>query len=328
MKENSPILSLCIPTNGAVAWVLPVIESIYSQGIDLSLFEVIITDNGKGDGLANAMDRFDYSNLHYFRTESEGFLNQIDAFEKSTGIYCKMLNHRSEMLPGSLDKLISLVLAYQEEKPIIYCAEGTTKSKDILIECDSLNHFIGELSFFVSWSVGVGVWQSDLVGIQKKRVDTMFPHTYFLFELGEKRRYVIWNEKYERMTDDSGKGGYNLFYTFSVSFLDLINHLRVEHRISDRTFVETKKDLFGFLKSLYLTEVILPSRHKFIIEGVRESLCVYYGEKTYVWMILGAWANLPVYFARKIFFFLKIAMKKTGRTLLLIENESFTKNTL
>ena len=45
--NKQPILSLCIPTNGAVEWILPVIDSIYSQGYDNEKFEVVITDNGK-----------------------------------------------------------------------------------------------------------------------------------------------------------------------------------------------------------------------------------------------------------------------------------------
>ena len=42
---NGLLLSICIPTNGASQWVLPCLDAIYSQGIDKSLFEVVITDN-------------------------------------------------------------------------------------------------------------------------------------------------------------------------------------------------------------------------------------------------------------------------------------------
>ena len=312
MKEDNPILSLCIPTNGVAAWVLPAVESIYSQGIDDSLFEVVITDNGKDSDLSEAIAKRQYTNLHYYRTESKGFLNQIDAFEKSSGVFCKMLNHRSKMLPGSIEKLISLVRRYQEEKPIIYCAEGHTKSKDTVIECDSLDGFVREMSYFVSWSAGVGVWQSDLTGIRARAIDPMFPHTVFLFELREKNCYVIWNEKYEEMANDTGKGGYNLFYTFGVSFLDLLNSLRIESRLIDRTFIEIKKDLFGFLKSLYLNEVILPTRHTFIIKRVRESINVYYGRFDYYLMVFSALMKLPYHSLSQWYRSLKRCLKKLG----------------
>ena len=43
------LLSLCIPTNGISEWVFPVLDSIYNQKVDDSLFEVIVTDNGNNE---------------------------------------------------------------------------------------------------------------------------------------------------------------------------------------------------------------------------------------------------------------------------------------
>ncbi|MCR5757842.1 MAG: hypothetical protein K6F95_08040 [Selenomonas sp.] len=38
------LLSLCIPTNGIIELVFPVLDSIYAQGEDESLFEVVVCD--------------------------------------------------------------------------------------------------------------------------------------------------------------------------------------------------------------------------------------------------------------------------------------------
>ena len=43
---NKPLVSLCMPTNGVIDWVFPVLDSIYNQNVDIDLFEVVITDNG------------------------------------------------------------------------------------------------------------------------------------------------------------------------------------------------------------------------------------------------------------------------------------------
>ena len=44
---SAPLLSICIPTNGIIELIFPVLESIYSQqNIDTSIFEVIVVDNG------------------------------------------------------------------------------------------------------------------------------------------------------------------------------------------------------------------------------------------------------------------------------------------
>ena len=114
MEEYSPILSLCIPTNGIVEWVVPLIESIYVQNVDNALFEVVITDNGDSEKLSQILSKYEYPNLYYYHTTSKGFTNQINAFEKCNGLFCKMLNHRSRLLPGSIDKMISIIRKYKE----------------------------------------------------------------------------------------------------------------------------------------------------------------------------------------------------------------------
>ena len=295
---DSVLLSLCIPTNGIVKWVIPVIDSIYAQQVDNALFEVVITDNGKADDLSKAIADYSYPNLHYYHTTSEGFTNQIDAFEKCSGMFCKMLNHRSRMLPGSIEKIITLVKRYQESKPILYFAEGNAKGGDI-IECTNVDEFVRSMSYWVSWSAGTGAWKEDIVDLRNREIDKMFPHTIYLFGLRDESKYVIWNEKYEVMADESGKGGYDLYYTFGVIFLDLVNTLRTNGRISLDTFVRVKDDLFIFLRGLYLSEAILPTNRTFILQNIPQSMDVYYGRLYYWKMVIGAWLRLPIAIFRK-----------------------------
>lgn len=40
-------LSLCLPTNGIIKWVFPVLDNIYKQPADPSEWELVVTDNGK-----------------------------------------------------------------------------------------------------------------------------------------------------------------------------------------------------------------------------------------------------------------------------------------
>lgn len=285
MENKEPLLSICIPTNGIVEWVVPVIDSIYSQGVENSLFEVVITDNGEKQDLADAVKKYNYNNFHYYHTASLGFTNQIDAFEKCSGVFCKMLNHRSKMLPGSIEEILKIVRKYQDAKPILYFAEGNAYGGEF-IRCANTDAFVQSLGYWTSWSSGTGAWKDDLKDIRNKMVDKMFPHTVFLFDLREESEYVIWNGKYEVMADDSGKGGYDLFQTFGVGFLDLLNNLRIRMRISQETFIKVKRDLYGFLSSLYVSEVLLPTKHTFIIGNVRQSMNVYYGDFYYKKMVL------------------------------------------
>lgn len=291
--DKQPILSLCIPTNGAVEWILPVIESIYSQGYDTDKFEVVITDNGKDSHLPAHIARMDYPNLRYKQTTDEGFLNLVSCLKEGKGMFCKMINHRSVMLSGSIADMVALVKKYKDSQPIIYCSDGNIKSDGDYVECPNTDVFVRHLSYWCSWSAGIGFWQKDIPQISNIKLNEMFPNASLLFEIREETDYVIWNKKYEQMCDDSGKGGYDLFHTFGVVLPDIIKDLLDRGRISQGTFEIVKKDLFEFLTVLYKNEVILPTRHTFVLKDIKKSMLIYYGIVGYYSMVIKACLKVP-----------------------------------
>ena len=293
--DNQPILSLCIPTNGAVQWVLPVLNSIYNQKYDLSKFEVVITDNGKSSQLASYLKDYDYPNLRYIVTNDEGFLNLVTSLKEGRGLFCKMINHRSVLEPGTIEEMIELVERYKDSQPVIYCSDGNVKGMEV-IECKDLDQFIANLSYWASWSAGIGFWKKDIEKIDSVELDKMFPNASLLLNLRKESSYVIWNKKYEQMGDDAGKGGYDLYDTFAVHFLDIIKGLLVDGRISQQTFNAVKNDLFGFLTILYKNEAILPTKHTFILKDIKKSMQVYYGTSGYYRMVVKAYLMVPYEF--------------------------------
>ena len=297
--DHQIILSLCIPTNGAVEWILPVIESIYAQEYDISQFEVVITDNGKESQLPSYIVKMNYPNLRYKQTDDEGFLNLVTCLKEGKGMFCKMINHRSKLLPGTIKTMIDLVLQYKESQPLIYCSDGVLKNRGEIIDCSTDDDFVRELSYWCSWSAGIGFWQKDLKEIGSIDLNNMFPNTSMLFGCRNESSYVIWNKKYQQMGDETGKGGYDLYKTFGVIFLDIMNSLRINHRITYDTFIKVKKDLFIFLRGLYLSEAILPTNRTFILKNIRQSMNVYYGSNDYIRMVVGAWLRLPIALIKK-----------------------------
>lgn len=298
-EKNNVLLSLCIATDGKVNLVLPAIESIYSQGVDNNLFEVVVTDNGDKDDLETAIKQFSYSNFHYYRTQAVGFTNQITAVEKSTGAFIKLVSHRCRMLPGSIEELISMIEHYKSQKPIVFCGDGYIKSEEI-VDCNNINDFVKVMSFMATWAGGTCVWREDLVNYKSQKINEMFPHTLFLFQLRKESKYVIWNKKITTMVDDRKKGGYNFYHTFAVDFMDIIHELRITNKISIETFLKTKKELFNFLTDTYIIEKVIPSRHKYILSGIKSSMSVHFGALYYYYMILFAYLILPYKVFRKL----------------------------
>lgn len=118
MKQ--PLLSICIPSEGNVKWAIPTIESFYQDEVSFDLYEVVCTDNGKNSDLSEAIKGINYPNFRYYKTTSQGYVNQIDALERSTGLFCKLQNSRNSVMPGMLKELLDLAERYKNERPIIF----------------------------------------------------------------------------------------------------------------------------------------------------------------------------------------------------------------
>lgn len=294
MMNKVPLLSICIPTNGAVDWVLLVLDSIYQQGVDLALFEVVITDNGKKSFLEEIIKSYKYDNLIYIKTEDEGFQNLISALKLANGELRKMLNHRSILLPGVIEEWIFIAKTYKEESPVIYFSDGVLGGKEF-IECHNFNMFVYSLSYYSSWSAGLSIWKRDIENLDITLYDKMFPNTTLLFSNKNKDKYIIWNKKFQQMQDDSGKGGYNLFSTFAIDYLDIINDLRKTKNITDETFLKIKSDLKFFLSEWYFYLIVMKStKYDFYLTNIKKSILIYYTCYTYYWICFMAYLFHPI----------------------------------
>lgn len=203
------------------------------------------------------------------------------------------------MLPGSISDFVSMVEKYVDRKPMIYCANGNANTGEIL-ECKNLDEFVRGLSYWSSWSAGIGFWKQDIHRFDEIELYDLMPNASMIFDVRSESEYVICNQPYMKMKDDSGKGGYDLFQTFAVGYLDIINDLRFKKRISQDSFIKVKDELYFFLSILYLNEVLLPTNHTFIIGDVCRSLSVYYSKYDYYKMVLKSWIKYPYRYLRLV----------------------------
>lgn len=287
MEGQKPILSVCLPTNGATQWVIPTLQSIYSQDVDIFLFEVVITDNGEDSTLPEALKKFDYPNLRYYHTEDKGFLNLVTCLQKGNGVFNKMLNHRMVLGPGMLREMIDVVEMYQDAKPVMYFLNGCLPLPEF-VKCDNLDSFVRNMQYYVSWSAGIGFWDIDRDSLSTIIPNEMFPNTSVLFEHRQHSEYVIWNKEYGKLQEESGKGGYDLFHTFAVVLNDILRNLAERGRITDQTFCNFKNKLYKYLCSLYFLEVLNSDKtvHAYIIKDIKDSMMQYYGKCGYYWMVV------------------------------------------
>ena len=108
---NKPLVSLCMPTNGVIDWVFPVLESIYNQNVNNELFEVVITDNGNNTEFKKSIKEYlqTHINIVYAETQALPFVNEIESYKKASGELIKFVNHRTKLVEGTLQRMIDYV---------------------------------------------------------------------------------------------------------------------------------------------------------------------------------------------------------------------------
>lgn len=276
---NIPIVSLCMPTNGMIEWVFPVLDSIYEQGVDSKLYEIVVTNNGNNEEFHVKM--LDYAkkheNLIYSKNDAYMFYNQLEALKLASGKYLKLINHRGIFQKGALQHIIDVVIRNDITKPVIYFSSGAL-DKDIY-RLNSFDEFVRELKRYASWTTGVGIWREDYEKIPKGvKVDKISPHSCILFSERNKKEYLIDNYKFEEdiVYDHSKKGTYDLFKAFAVEEFTITLNLYIDGDISARTLKAVKSDYRRFVAALYWQFVVKREPCSYDLTGFDDSMGIYF----------------------------------------------------
>lgn len=276
---QEPIISLCLPTNGVIEWVFPVLDSIYKQDVDNELFEVIVTNNGENEEFDSLMRSYEskHDNLIYKKTTAYMFYNQLEALKLASGKYFKFVNHRGLFTEGALKHMIDIVAANQIDKPVIYFSNGVLK-EDRYKLCN-FDQFISTLKRYVSWTTGVGIWKSDYDKIGEDiKVDKISPHSCILFSKRKAQNYLIENFLFSKdiEADQSKKGAYDLFKAFAVEEITIALNLYIDGDILAETFKQVKKDYKKFVADLYIDFVIRKEPCSYDLSGFNDSMGIFF----------------------------------------------------
>lgn len=277
---TEPLISLCLPTNGIIEWVFPVLDSIYSQNVDCDKFEVIVTNNGDNEHFHQMMEEYArrHSNLVYRKTEAYLFDNQLEALRLAKGVYFKFLNHRAVLVEESIRYLVDAVEKNMDEKPVMYFSNGALKRDYI---CSSFDEFVANLARFASWTTGVGIWKEDYERIPSNQVyDRISPHSAILFSERKKFRYLIFNRVFseEIEHDHSKKGKYDLFKAFGVEEPFITQKLYIDGDITAATFKTVKKDYRNMVAGLYWDFCIRKKPCSYDLGGFNDAMGIYFNK--------------------------------------------------
>lgn len=280
MSENRPIISLCIPTNGVLEWVIPLLNSIYEQDADNALFEVVITDNGNNLEFSDAIKKYAlrYPNLIYTKTDAYEFLSEPETYKNAKGRFIKFINHRTILHKGSLKYLIDFAIENEKIRPIVYFSNGFIGNKESYI-CKDFSDFVRKLSYWSSWSSGMGFWREEFEAIPKdKKYNELFPHTTILFHNRKASRYLIDNRvlMHEVASGQKPKGSYNLFYAFAVEYLAILCDLVRDGDLKKKDFLYIKDENKYYLAGLYFDYIFKKKYCSYDLTDYKRSLDFFY----------------------------------------------------
>ncbi len=248
MKSKCSV-SICIPTCKRSEIIDIMLQSIYSQGVDSSLFEVCISDNSETNETKNLIENKygNISNLVYKKSNCKGFMNSIEALKLGSANILKLHNDYSKFKPGMLQKFIDSVRYNQSEDFQIFFSMGSLKNKNKQLTFDNFNDFLGNIHYYSTWSSAFSINKSDfdklmLSGIA---VDRMFPHTTLLYSLYDKKKYIVDDVAYVENLPLKKKGGYNLIDNFVRIYLTMTLNLLSQGVIGKCTY---DKIQYGIIK--------------------------------------------------------------------------------
>lgn len=277
-------LSLCLPTNGIIEWVIPALDSIYRENINDDKFEVVITDNGNNLLFEKMMNNYakKHSNLIYKKTNVFLFDNQLEALRIAKGDYFKFVNHRSIWKTGRLQYMIEFLEKYETEKPVIYFSNGVMGWGPVYREFSSFDEFVRNLGIWGTWTSGVGIWKDDYERIPKDyKYDRISPHAGILYSERKKSKYII-NDLYwmsEIDTDQSKKGKYDLYKAFALDEFIITINLYRDGDISIETLKTVKESFRKFLIELYCDYNLLRKPCSYDLKGFEDYIDIFFDRK-------------------------------------------------
>ena len=281
---SKPLVSLCMPTNGVVDWVFPVLDSIYDQRVDNSLFEIVITDNGNNEEFKKAIREYlpTHDNIVYAETQALPFVNEIESYKRASGELIKFVNHRTKLVPGTLQRMIDYVEKNINEKPVTYFANGVLKISKERHEFNTFDDFVRNLSYWSSWSTGMTIWKDDFDKLPEdvSKFNELFPHTNVLFNERNRGKYVIDNSVIfdEMPQGKKPKGNYDLFFAFGIDYPGIILDLLRSKSISVTTYKKIVSDNLNFVSSLYYQYFIKKEYCSYDLNGIKSIYGVFYTE--------------------------------------------------
>ena len=256
-----PLLSICIPCYGRVEYVRNTLKSIYIDNADVSIddYEIIISDNNPEQTIKLIVREFQHNtNLKYYYTDCEGFMNSYYVLKYATGDFIKLHNSQTIFKKNSIRQILQDIKNLQSHRSLIFYTNGLISNlPQTTIHYQNFEDFMYNLSYWSSWSNGFCIWNEDLKKIGEIELNKLFPHTSIFLTQTNNSSYIINNQSLFDVQRIPKRGGHNKFQAFTIEYPSLIDECYNSSHISEKCRNHILDDILKeFLPSLLFNKYI------------------------------------------------------------------------
>lgn len=224
---NNKLLSICIPTYNRCDILDETLNKLFNNlDFDNESIEVIVSDNCSSDRTKEIITK--YPLVKYYRNqENTSFFNLTTVLSYATGKYIKLFNDTFSFHPNALGIMLSRIKMYEDENINLFFYPNFLHNKNNVKVINSISLFFKECSYNTTWTAAVGFWKQDFDQVKNKNryAALHFPHLEWMYGIvkNKKKTIIYFDDMFEIVTPNK-KGGYNLFKTFVIDYLDIIKN--------------------------------------------------------------------------------------------------------
>ena len=255
LQNNSPLVSICIPTYNRSRYLKQSIERYIKQPEFLSgKVELVISDNASTDDTEQMVREYTsrYPNIRYFKNP-ENIRDRNFPLALSRGRGKLHFIHNDTLMADKdhLKVLCYLAEKYQDTKPqIILRSEGNHLEEKV---CNGPNELLQEVSYFITWLGGFSLWHEECQGLEKDTddCDLLLWQVRKICDMATSKSSIVVKRGFCYVPELKSKDvSYGLFQVFHENFLSI---LRRYPAIQPQTIDKVEKDLlFEFFSRYFI----------------------------------------------------------------------------
>ena len=244
-----PLLSLCIPTHNHAYALRKVLENIVSLPVFLESneIEVVISDNASLDETQDVAKSFSEkwpNRIRYFRNDENVQDRNFElALARGCGSFRKLANDTLLFKECGLRKMLSAIRGNVENGPLLFFSNGNGFSRMEKRECHSFEEVLDEISFFVTWIGGFGLWERQFAKLHdfSRRSDLLLTQVDAFFRiLDVENTALVYNFRFEDSLPRPRKGNYSVAKVFGRNYFSILRPYVVAGKLSNRVYKREK----------------------------------------------------------------------------------------